>query len=182
MNIRRFILALLFFFVSLAGGTTNCQAQSSAQDVRAGRAALERDDFKGAAARFERAIRASASNPRVLAIAYHGRGAARLQLHEWSAAKDDLSRAIALDPKDAGAFAARGMARKGLGDYDGLLLDAHQAAALNPTNFSSFEDDAKSTVLYRRMMLVFLVLAGILLVVGAIPLVRTLVRLIKAGV
>jgi len=176
MNIRPLSLAVLLLVAPLSA-----RAQTPLSDVKAGEAALNHNDSKGAFARFDRAIRASLHNRRLLGAAFHGRGEARLQLHEWSEAKDDLSRAIALNPTDAGAFAARGMARKGLDDYNGLLLDAHQAAKISPTNFAGFEDDAKSTVLYRRMMLVFLVLGGIMLVVGAIPLVRTLVRLTRAG-
>jgi len=177
MNIRPLALAVFLLVAPLSA-----PAQTPLSDVKAGDAALDRNDFKGAFIRFDRAVRASPTNRRLLAAAFHGRGEAHLQMHEWSEAKDDLSRAIALNPNDAGAFAARGMARKGLGDYDGLLLDARQAATLSPTHFAGFEDDAKSTVLYRRMMLVFLVLAGILLAVGAIPLARTLVRLVRAGV
>jgi len=115
MNIRPLALAILCLVAPLSA----C-AQTPLGDVKAGDAALDRNDYKGAFAHFDRAVRASPNNRRLLEAAFHGRGEARLQLHEWSEAKDDLSRAIALDPTDAGAFASRGMARKGLGDYNGF--------------------------------------------------------------
>ncbi|BCM90349.1 hypothetical protein IAD21_02200 [Abditibacteriota bacterium] len=155
-------------------------AQSAVQELSQGDAAWKRDDYKNAETHFDRALRASKGNPAIDAGAFHGRGVARLELHKWSGAKDDLTHAIELDPKNAGAFAARGMARKGLGDYDGLLLDAREAARLNPAEFASFEDDAKSTVLFRRMMAVFLGLGGILLAIGGFFLVRVLIRITRA--
>lgn len=174
---NRFSLALLF----LLAAPLSAQAQTPVQDIKAGEAALDRDDWKGAETHFDRAVRAKPSNPRLQVIAFHGRGLAELQLEKWSEAKDDLTRAIELDPRDAGAFASRGMARKALGDYDGLLLDAAQAAKLSPKRYAQFQEDAQSTVLYRRVLLGFAVLAGLLLVAGAVPLVRGLVRITRAG-
>ncbi len=155
-------------------------AQSAAQEIAQGESAWSHDNYKAAATHFGRAVQASAGNTAINTEAFYGRGVARLQLQNWSGARDDLTRAIELNPKNAGAFEARGMARKALGDYDGLLLDAHEAARLDPAEFTSFEDDAKSTVVYRRMMLIFFGLACILLVIGGSFLGRSLIRLLRA--
>ncbi len=172
---------LLVLTLSLVATPASVRAQTPAQDVKAGNAALERDDFQSAEKCYSRALGAKTGDPNIEASARHGRGEAWLQLHRWSEAKDDLTRAIELDPTDAGAYAARGMARKALGDTQGLLLDAAQAAKISPAKYSSFQEDAKSTVLYQRVLIGFLVLAGLLLCVGAVPLVRTLVRITRAG-
>lgn len=172
---------LLVLTLSLVATPASVRAQTPAQDVKAGNAALERDDFQSAEKCYSRVLGAKTGDPNIEASARHGRGEARLQLHRWSEAKDDLTRAIGLDPTDAGAYAARGMARKALGDTQGLLLDAAQAAKISPAKYSSFQEDAKSTVLYQRVLVGFLVLVGLLLCVGAVPLVRTLVRITRAG-
>lgn len=172
----RFFLLLFLFLVSSAP----LYAQSAAQELARGNADWDNDNYKSAETHFDRALRTSQGDPSIDAGAFHGRGVARLELHKWSGAKDDLTRAVELDPTNAGAFASRGMARKGLGDYNGLLLDAREAARLNPTEFASFEEDAKSTVLWRRMMMVFLGLAGIMLAVGGWAFGRVLLRIMRA--
>ena len=168
----------LFFLLLLC--ISPLRAQSPARELAQGEAAWDREDYQSAQRHFDRALHASHGAPNIDAPAFYGRGVARLQLHQWQGAKDDLTRAVELDPTNAGAFAMRGMARKGLGDYDGLLLDAREAARLNPRDFSDFEDDAKSTVLWRRMMMVFLGLGGIVLCLGAYAMSRPLIRLLRA--
>ncbi|RYX86245.1 hypothetical protein EON83_03210 [bacterium] len=172
----RIIFSLLLLVIFALPGL----AQSVAKDFAQAEAAWEREDYKSAETHFDRALRASKGNADAESIGFYGRGVARLQLHKWSGAKDDLTRAIELDPKNADAFSSRAMARKGLGDYDGLLDDAHEAARLNPTEYASFEDDAKSTALYRRVLQLFVGLAGILLVAGGYALVRVLIRITRA--
>ena len=78
MNIRPLALAIS----CLAAPLSAC-AQTPLADVKAGEAALDRNDNKGAFTRFDRAIRASPHNRRLMAAAFHGRGEARLQLHEF---------------------------------------------------------------------------------------------------
>lgn len=170
----------LFLFFLLLLCVSPLRAQWPDSELAQGEAAWKRDDYQSAQMHFDRAIRTSHGNANIDAPAFHGRGVAKLQLHEWQGAKDDLTRAVQLDPTNAGAFAMRGMARKGLGDYDGLLLDAREAARLNPKDFTDFEDDAKSTVLWRRMMMVFLGLGGIVLCLGAYAMSRPLIRLLRA--
>lgn len=174
---NRFSLAL-FFLLTIPACV---RAQTPVQEIKAGKTALKNDDFPNAERYFSRALQHPDNSTILNVIAFHGRGWARLQLHRWSDAKDDLTHAVELDPTDAGAFAARGMARKAMGDYEGLLLDADRAAKISPTKYASFQDDAKSTVLYRRVLLGFLVLAGILMCVAMVPLGQTLFRISRAG-
>ncbi len=75
---------------------------------------------------------------------------------------------------------AKRIARKETGDYDGLIADAQKAASLN-VEYATLLDDARSTVLYRRALLVFLLLGAVLLALGAIPFFKSLAKLIKAG-
>ncbi len=93
-------------------------------------------------------------------------------------ARDDLTASVALVPDNAEAFASRGMARKSMGDSDGLLEDAHRAAQIDP-DYAGFEDDAKSTVLWRRSMLGFIILSCVVLVIGLVPMVRSIAGAIK---
>ena len=173
-------IRLVASLVLVAAPTTPVRAQSASKELARGNADWDAKNYKSAETHFDRALRASHGAPSIGAGAFYGRGVARLELHKWNTAKEDLTHAIELDPTNAGAFASRGMARKGLGGYNGLLLDAREAARLNPTQFASFEDDAKSTVLWRRMMMVFLGLAGIVLCVGGWAFGRVLVRIMRA--
>ena len=152
------------------------RAQPFDRELAQAHRAWKTDDFAGAEAHFDRALRGAGNHHDEQAQALYGRGVVRLEQHKWQGAADDLTRCLAIEPRNADAYMARGMARKGLGDYSGLLADAHQAARLDP-EWKGFEDDAKSTVLWRRAMLGFLVLGGLVVCVGAVPLLRGLVRL-----
>lgn len=150
-------------------------AQSLEDKFARADSAWDKRDYAAAETHFDRALELCANNEKARASALYGRGAVRLEQQKWVEARDDLTRCIEIEPRNSNAWMARGMARKALGDYDGLLSDAHEAARLDP-EWKGFEDDAKSTVLYRRSMLGFLILAGILLSAGAIPMWRALWR------
>lgn len=172
---RRFLplLALLLFVAPL-------DAQSSLKELASGDAALDREDYKTAQTHYDRALQAASGDKNIEADALHGRGVAHQYQLRWKEASDDLTRSIAINPANAGAFASRAMARKGLGDYSGFLSDAHEAARLNPAQFAQFEEDAKSTALFQRMMMVFLGLGGVVLCLGAYALGRVLIHIIRA--
>ena len=141
-------------------------------------AAWDKRDYAAAEIHFDSALKFVGADENAEAHAYFGRGAMRLQQKKWQSAHDDLTRSIDLNPRNPEAFASRGMASKGLGDYTSLLADAHRAAQLD-ADYAGFEDDAKSTVNWKRAMLGFLVLACILGAVGAVPMVRSFARAIQ---
>jgi tetratricopeptide (TPR) repeat protein len=92
---------------------------------------LNRQDFKGAIADYDQAIRL---NPK-LAVAYNGRGNARYELRDKQGAIADLEQAIRLDPKLAMAYNNRGGVRNELGDHRNAIADFDQAIRLDP-NFA----------------------------------------------
>lgn len=59
------------------------------------------------------------------------------------AAVKDLDIALAINPDNADALAARSAAKLRLGDVAGMLADAQKAASLNPARFTQFFDNAK---------------------------------------
>jgi tetratricopeptide (TPR) repeat protein len=65
---------------------------------------------------------------------YRQRGTARYTIREVDEAVKDFSRALQLNPKNAGAYARRGDARVRLKDYKGALDDFNRAIKLEPDN------------------------------------------------
>ena len=171
--LRRF---LLLFTLCLS---VSARAQTPERELAQADAAWQRNDFAAAEKHCERALKGAQGDDAIEAPTFFGRGLARLQLQKWQGARDDLTASIERDPNNAEAFASRGMARKALGDYTGLLADAHEEARLDP-EYENFEDDAKSTVLWRRSLLGFVVLGCVLLCVALLPMVRSLTRAARA--
>ncbi len=87
---NRLLLAFAFSFVAVPASV---RAQTPIQGLKAGNAALERNEFQNAEKCYDRALSARTGDPKIEASAFHGRGAARWELHKWGAAKDDLARA-----------------------------------------------------------------------------------------
>ena len=166
---RHFLLCLSLVFVAAP-----TLAQTPAREFARAQSAWHKENYAAAENYFSQALNLSADASSDEAHAYFGRGLARLQQEKWRAARDDLSASIELAPDNPEAFASRGMARKALGDTTGLLEDAPRAAQLD-SEYRGFEDDAKSTVLWRRSKLLFLVLGGLVVCVGLVPLVRGIV-------
>ncbi len=156
------------------------RAQTAEAEFGRADTAWEKEDFAAAETHFGRALDLAQGDSTMEAHALFGRGLARLEQEQWQTARDDLSASIALNPDNAEAFASRGMARKALGDYQGLLADAHQATALDPTMYAGFEDAAKSTVNWRRMITICLVVGCVIAAIAVVPLVRAIVRVSKA--
>ncbi len=171
--LRRFILCLF-----LCALVSPAPAQTLQREFAQADAAWDKRDYAAAEAHFDSALKLVGDDENAEAHAYFGRGAMRLQQKKWASARDDLTRSIDLNSNNPEAFASRGMASKGLGDYTSLLADAHHAAQLDP-DYAGFEDDAKSTVNWKRAMLGFIVLACILGAVGFVPMVRSLAHIIK---
>lgn len=176
----------------LLGATTApLYAQTAAQqkqlrsEWQAGDRALRAENFAIALAHFNRVLEVlqrptTLVEAATLSAAFHNRADAFYGLEKWPAARADYSRVLELTPDNADAYAGRAIARKATGDYDGLIADAQKAASLN-AEYATLLDDARSTVLYRRALLVFLLLGAVLLALGAIPFFKSLAKLIKAG-
>ena len=74
----------------------------------------------------------AAGDARARAAAYYERGNIQLDLGDASAAIDDYTQAIALDPGNARAFHNRGLALVALGQGDQALADYSEAIRLDP--------------------------------------------------
>ena len=174
----------------LLTGVSPVRAQTAAQQKQleshwhAGQKALRDDQFRVAIAHFNHVLEIL-QRPDIpiqaatLSAAFENRADAYYGLEKWPAALADYSRVIELTPNNADAYAGRAIARKTAGDYDGLIADAQKAASLD-AEYATLLDDARSTVLYRRVLLGCLVLGAIVLMLGAIPFVRSLIKLAQA--
>jgi tetratricopeptide (TPR) repeat protein len=98
--------------------------------LRRGEARLELKDGAGARADFEQAVALAPS-----VRAYLGRARTAALLGDTAAALDAASRAIALDPRSAEAFAARGHLRP-VADHEARRSDFDRAVTLEPRNAS----------------------------------------------
>lgn len=173
----RFVIFHLLLVLLLCEGSV--KAQTPAQEFERAEKSWDNEDYAAAESHFSSALKLSPDKSDDQAHAYFGRGLARLQQEKWESARDDLTASIELNPHNAEAFASRGMARKALGDYDGLLADAHQAVAIDPQYYAGFEEAAKSTVNWRRLILGSIILGCIVATIGLVPMVRSFARVIK---
>ena len=67
-----------------------------------------------------------------LLIAYQMRGNSKKNLHDFSGAIDDYTKAIKLDPDDEMIFCNRGKAKIELNDYKGAITDFNKAIKIKP--------------------------------------------------
>lgn len=63
---------------------------------------------------------------------YIERAALKAEARDYEGARDDLGRALTLDPENADAFALRAAAERRMGDANAALRDAERATGLNP--------------------------------------------------
>jgi len=62
--------------------------------------------------------------------AYYNRAAAYFKLADYTSARADLTRCLALKPDDGKAYYARGLTRSKLGDQPGAIADLQRALRL----------------------------------------------------
>jgi tetratricopeptide (TPR) repeat protein len=107
-------------------------AQTKSKDAAAytsrGIAKLQKDDWDGAIADFNRALR---FDPK-LAQAYDNRGLAKTEKGDLEGAITDFNRVLQLNPKNGIAYNNRGNAKAHKGDFDGAIADFNRALQLNP--------------------------------------------------
>jgi tetratricopeptide (TPR) repeat protein len=99
-----------------------------------GGALLNADNFNGAIASFDQAIRL---NPNY-GSAYYYRGLAKYLLKNFKDAIVDFDQAIRLEPNNYAGYRGRGLARARLQDFQGALVDYNQAIRIDPNQTSSF--------------------------------------------
>lgn len=103
-------------------------------DVAKGFAAVQRNDFKGAAAAYAQALDSGRLSPEETVQVLTWRGHACALMGDQAQAEADLSKAIALKPGDPELYLKRGLYRAGQNRLEGALADLDQAARLAPDN------------------------------------------------
>jgi Flp pilus assembly protein TadD len=99
---------------------------SAEQHEARGRKLAAANDFKGAIAELDEAIRAKPSS----ATAYNARGYAWLRLRQYAKAAEDFSAAIKLNPKYENAYRNRAAVRRLTGDAKGAAEDERLAGGV----------------------------------------------------
>ncbi|MGB7417200.1 MAG: trypsin-like peptidase domain-containing protein [Thermosynechococcaceae cyanobacterium] len=109
--------------------TVQAPTQTKADDFfLQAQAKIDREDYGGAIATLDQAIRLNAN----YSAAYALRGFAQARLGKASAALADSEQAIRLDPKTARAYLVRGLVRSRIGETQEALADANQGISLQP--------------------------------------------------
>lgn len=154
--------------------------------------AYDKENWDGAIKHFGNVIRLDPNE----AGAYRYRAFATLSRHTngpWYALKgewherreaykqprEDLNRAIALDPTDADTFMARSWCNKALGDWSQAVADADQAAKLDP-EYEEFADDMRGTRAYNWVIYGYWTLGLVIIALAGGGFIKQLIRLTKA--
>lgn len=116
----------LFFFITTLV-TFQVSAQSAREHFRVGTALHEKQDFRGAASAYSKAIEADKN----FADAYLNRGACEIALGESTAAMADINKAIGLDSVAAKAYYIRATAWLGQQRYQQAMDDLNKCLGLN---------------------------------------------------
>jgi tetratricopeptide (TPR) repeat protein len=109
----------------LLGARSSDSRSAQAFNAR-GLAKLQRGDYRGALADFNRAIRLDPH----FAVAYYNRGLVHQHLRDYRGAADDYTQALRLHPGDAASYYNRGLSRFYLKDYRGAIADDTRAIQL----------------------------------------------------
>jgi tetratricopeptide (TPR) repeat protein len=101
---------------------------------------LEKSDFDGAIADFDRAIKLDPNG----VDSFNGRGAAFRAKGDLDRAKDDFSHALTLDRDHLGAHYNRGLVEAVRGELDAAVADFTAAVGLNPDFVDGYEARAEA--------------------------------------
>ena len=127
----------------LEGGHGHEWAQQDSRDTEPGMSAGERDaqlcadpaaDIDAAIAACSRTLERSGLEPKVAARWYASRAQHRGRAGQPGQMRDDLDKAIALQPKDAELYLQRATANFGVEDFKMAQADAQRAAELQPNS------------------------------------------------
>ena len=125
-SIKAVLLAASLIFPTWSFAQT--KSKDAAAYTNRGIAKLQKSDWDGAIADFDRALQ---FDPK-LAQAYDNRGDAKTETGDFDGAIADFNRALQLNPKYAKAYDNRGLAKLSRGDLDGAMADFNRALQLNP--------------------------------------------------
>src|SRR5438876_487692 len=117
-----------------ARGFAQTKSKDAAAYANSGIAKLQKKDFNGAIADFNRALQL---DPK-LAKAYDDRGLAKQGKGDLDGAIADFNHALQLDPKDAKACDNRGVAKRHKGDFDGAIADFNRALQFDPKDAKAY--------------------------------------------
>lgn len=129
---RHFLLTAFALVTGLASATLCAEPDARAQSLyQEASQRFEADDFAGAIALYDQAIKA---DPSYLS-AWHDRGLAKLKAQDFQGAIQDfnaLLQGAKTDDDKTDAYAYRGQARAGLKQFKAAIADLNQAITLCP--------------------------------------------------
>ncbi|MDX2302016.1 MAG: TPM domain-containing protein [Microscillaceae bacterium] len=123
------ILFCTWFVVFVLAISPNIFGQSFMEYAQSGKRKYEKQDYKGAVADYDQAIKLS---PQVAEL-YYRRGLAKYYLKDFQGAVVDYTQSISLNPNNPDAYFDRAYTKYNyLNDYEGALADYTQVIAQNP--------------------------------------------------
>jgi hypothetical protein len=129
------LLTALFLVSNVYGQTEN-------EYVYQGNAKGRLQDYRGAIADYNKAIKLNPND----AKAYNNRGVAKGRLQDYRGAIADFTKAIELNPNLVEAYNNRGIAKGELQDYRGAIADFTKAIKLNPNHAMAYYNRGLSKV------------------------------------
>ena len=132
-SIKAVLLAASLIFPTWSFAQT--KSKDAAAYTNRGIAKLQKSDWDGAIADFDRALQ---FDPK-LAQAYDNRGDAKTETGDFDGAIADFNRALQLNPKYAKAYDNRGLAKLSRGDLDGAMADFNRALQFDPKLAPAYE-------------------------------------------
>ena len=128
----RRMLLVAFLLLTVLVCVTSPAWTDGLDDLDAGSIAFNERDYDKAISLFTKAIMSGELTREDLRFAYEGRGQAWAEKGDNDRAIADYTKAIVIDPKDAGAYYSRGNAWYNKSDYDKAIADYTKTIEINP--------------------------------------------------